>query len=82
VVIKIGRKRSKARLKNRVARIFALFAFRREREVHHHDRIFFHDADEQQNADDRDDAQILLKISSASTAPTPADGSVERIVIG
>ena len=24
----------------------------------------------------------VLKISSASTAPTPADGSVERIVIG
>jgi len=44
--------------------------------------FFFTIADEQQNADDRDDAQIRLKISSASTAPTPADGSVERIVIG
>jgi len=40
---------------------FPLFAFRRQREVHHHDRIFFHDADEQQNADDRDDAQIRFK---------------------
>ena len=58
-------------------------ALRLEREVDHHDRVLLHDADEQDDADERDDAEArCLKSSSASSAPTPADGSVDRIVIG
>jgi hypothetical protein len=43
-----------------VARIFPLQPLRREGEVHHHDRIFFHNANEQQNPDNGDDAEINL----------------------
>ena len=46
-------------------------------------RVFLHDADQQDDADQRDDIQILSgQISSARSAPTPAEGSVERMVIG
>ena len=45
--------------------------------------FFLHDADQQDDADQRHDAQFgLADNSNASSAPTPADGSVERIVIG
>jgi hypothetical protein len=51
-------------------------------EVDHHDRILLHDADEQDDADQRHDAESMWSSISESTAPTPADGSVERMVSG
>ena len=36
----------------------ALVAFGLQREVDHHDGVLLHDADQQQNADQRDDAEI------------------------
>ena len=54
-----------------------------EREVDHHDRVLLHDAHQQHDADERDERQVEARDSiSASSAPTPAEGSVDRIVIG
>ena len=58
------------------------FALGFEREVDHHDRVLLHDADEQDDADQRDDAEIRAAEQEREDAPTPAEGSVERIVIG
>jgi hypothetical protein len=71
-----------AGLVDRVDGRLALLALRLEREVDHHDRVLLHDADEQDDADERDDAELGAADESARSAPTPADGSVERIVIG
>jgi hypothetical protein len=77
----IGRKRS--RHASKIASLGRLPSRARvEREVDHHDRVLLHDADQQDDADQRDDVNSVPKSSSASSAPTPADGSVERIVIG
>ena len=58
-------------------------ALRLEGEVDHHDRVLLHDADQQNDADQRDDVRDRCAISnSARIAPTPAEGSVERIVMG
>ena len=58
-------------------------ALRLEREVDHHDRVLLDDADQQHDADQRDRCDRSMPQSiSASSAPTPADGSVDRIVIG
>jgi hypothetical protein len=54
---------------------------RSAREVDHHDRVLFHDADQQDDADDGDDRQIGPSIS-ANSAPTPAEGSVDKMVWG
>ena len=35
------------------------FAFGLQSEVNHHDAVLFHDADEQDNSDERDDAEFL-----------------------
>ena len=83
VVIRIGRKRSRQAwwIASRGAQ--ALLALGVEREVDHHDRVLLHDADQQDDADDGDDAEVdAAQTSSASSAPTPAEGSVERIVSG
>ena len=82
VVIMIGRNRS--RLASRIASSGCLcsFAFGFEREVDHHDRVLLHDADEQHETDERDDAEVGAGQSSRTSAPTPADGSVDRIVSG
>ena len=53
-----------------------------EREVDHHDRVLLHDADEQDDADERDQRKIVAENISASSAPTPAEGRLERIVMG
>ena len=61
----------------------ALVAFGLEGEIDHHDGVLLDDADEQDDADERDDAEDRCwKMSSARIAPTPAEGSVERIVMG
>ena len=54
-----------------------------EREVDHHDAVLLHDADQQDDADQARSATVRCrKICSASSAPRPADGSVEMIVSG
>ncbi len=79
----IGRKRKQAGLMDRLARALALDPLGLEGEVDHHDRVLLDDADQQDDADHRDDAEIVMQNASApSSAPTPADGSAERIVIG
>ena len=45
-------------LVDRLARRFALVALRLEREVDHHDAVLLDDADQQNDADDRDNAEI------------------------
>ena len=72
----------KAGLVDRFARRQALAALRLEREVDHHDRVLLDDADQQHDADDADDVEPAPAKSSVSSAPMPAEGSVERIVIG
>ena len=55
------------------------------REIDHHDGVFLHDTDQQNDSDQRDDVEvgILKQIHQREyRKPTPADGSVERIVIG
>jgi hypothetical protein len=52
-----------------------------EREVDHHDRVLLHDADQEHDADDRDD-EIGAADEERRGAPTPADGSAQEIVTG
>ena len=59
-----------------------LLALGLQREVDHHDGVLLHNSDQKNDADQRDDIQVLFKHNQASIAPTPADGSVERIVMG
>ncbi len=78
-----GAEAQQAGLVDGVQRRHALFALRVEREIDHHDGVLLHDADQQDDADQRDDAEIIaVQTISASSAPTPAEGSVERIVMG
>ena len=68
---------------DRLARGQTLDALRVQREIDHHDRVLFDDADQQHNADHADDVEPRARRPcSASSAPMPAEGSVERIVIG
>ena len=82
VVIMIGRKRSRQASKIASSGDLPSLALGLEREVDHHDRVLLHDADQQDDADERDDVSSVWQSISASSAPTPAEGSVERIVIG
>ena len=53
------------------------------REVDHEDRVFLHNADEQNDADQGDDGEVRVRDpSSARIAPPPADGRVEMMVSG
>ncbi len=54
----------------------------RNGEIDHHDGVFLHNSDEQNNSDESDDAEFCMEINIARIAPTPAEGNVERIVIG
>ena len=70
-------------LVDRLERALALVALGLERKIDHHDRVLLDDADQQNDADERDQAQVVVPNSiSTSSAPTPAEGSVDRIVIG
>ena len=53
-----------------------------EGEVDHHDRIFLDDADQENNSDHSHDIQLNAESNKANKTPTPAEGMVERIVIG
>ena len=55
-----------------------------QREVDHHDRILFDDADQQQDADERDKVRSdsWSRLQVTRRRPTPADGNAERMVIG
>ena len=44
-----------------IRRILPVFPLGLQREVDHHDAVFFHDADQENDADDSDYAQILTK---------------------
>src|SRR4029077_11805843 len=50
-----------ASLVDRIARGLALVAFGVEGEVDHHDRVFLDDADQQHDADDGDDVEIVAR---------------------
>ena len=58
VVMRIGRKPKQAGLINRIERAFAFIAFSVQREIDHHDRILLHNADQQNDADQRDNTEI------------------------
>ena len=66
-------------LEDRLLRRLAVLALRFEREVHDHDPVLLDDADQEHDADDADDVQVLPAIISASSAPMPAEGSVEEL---
>ena len=59
-----------------------MLALRLDGEVDHHDAVLLHEPDEHDDADKRVEVSSVLKISSVSSAPKPADGSPERIVSG
>jgi hypothetical protein len=46
---------------NRLQRRLPLVALGCQREIDHHDRIFLHDADQQDDADQRHQAQIVVE---------------------
>ena len=71
-----------AGLVDRLLRAFAFLPLGLQGKVDHHDRVLLHNADQQDDADQRDNAELVRQNISASIAPTPAEGSVERIVIG
>ena len=71
-----------ARLVDCIARRLALLRSACEREVDHHDRVLLDDADQQHDADDADHVQFEPATMSDSKAPTPAEGSVDRMVMG
>jgi hypothetical protein len=50
--------------------------------VNHHDGVLLHDADEQNHADHGNERELGLNAISASSAPTPADGRVDKMVMG
>src|SRR5690348_12283358 len=54
-------KAQQGRLVDRLARRFSFVAFGLERKVDHHDRVLLDDADEQNDADDRDDTEIIAR---------------------
>ena len=59
VVIMMGRKRKQARLVDGLLRRLVLLPFRLQREVDHHDGVLLHDADQQDDADQRDHVQVV-----------------------
>ena len=54
-----GAKPEQTGLVNCVRRVLAIFALRLEGEVNHHDSVFLNDADQQDDAYERHDAQFL-----------------------
>ena len=46
---------------DRLARALALLPLGLQRKVDHHDRVFLDDADQQDHADERDDAQLVMQ---------------------
>ena len=56
-----GAKAQQAGLVDRIGRVQAALPFSFQREVDHHDAVLFHNADQQDDADNRHHAQILVK---------------------
>ena len=50
---------NETRLINRFFGTESFVTFCVEREIDHHDRVLFHDADKQDNSDDRDEIQLI-----------------------
>ncbi len=44
-----------------VGGILAVLALALKREIHHHDSVLFHNSDQQDDADNGDDAEVLTK---------------------
>ena len=82
VVIMMGAETQQTGLEDGLHRALALVALGLKRKVDHHDSVLLHNANEQDNADHGDEVQRVLQSISASRAPRPADGSVERMVTG
>ena len=61
VVIMMGRKRSRLASINRIGRVQAALPLSFQGEVDHHDAVLLHNADQQDDADNRHHAQILVK---------------------
>jgi hypothetical protein len=65
-----------------VAGAFAEAAHALEGDVDHHDGVLLDDADEQDHADHRDQAELGVDGHQRQQRPTPAEGSVDRMVMG
>jgi PAS domain-containing protein len=61
VVIRIGRKRNMQASKIESLRALAFLPFGDQREIDHHDGVFLHDADEQNDPDDGNHVQVDLE---------------------
>jgi hypothetical protein len=53
-----------------------------DREVDHHDGVLLDDTDQHDDADHSDDRQVHVEHHETSSAPTPAEGKPEMMVIG
>ena len=82
VVMRIGRKRSMHASKIASAVFLPPLALGLQRKIDHHDGVLLHDADQQHDADDGNDIQVLPNSMSASIAPTLAGGRLEMMVSG
>ncbi len=56
-----GPETQQAGLEDRIARALAFIAFGGDRKIDHQDRVLLHDADQQDDSDDRDHAQIGVR---------------------
>ena len=66
-----GTESQQAGIVDRIGRVLSVLALALQCKVDHHDSVFLHNADQQNDADDGDDAEVLLEKMSASNAPTP-----------
>src|SRR4029077_32027 len=62
---------NETRLINRFFRTESFVSLSVEREIDHHDRVLFHDADEQNNSDDRDEIQLVAGHQHSQESPKP-----------
>ena len=75
-------KAQQAGFEDRVARALAFVPLGRQREIHHHDRVLLTMPMSRMIPIIAITVSSVCVIISASSAPTPADGIVDRIVIG
>jgi hypothetical protein len=61
VVIRIGRNRAAGRPQKSRLPVSSFLALRFERKVDHHDAVLFHDADQQDDSNQRNDVQLLFE---------------------
>jgi hypothetical protein len=70
------------RLADRGLGLQMLVALGRDREVDHHDAVLLDDADQQHDADQRDQAEVEPEQHQDRERADAGEGSVDRIVIG